>query len=80
MGPGRRFTTAFKRQVAEELLAGAASAAQLCRRYELCPTVLANWKQQYAQGRLAEADGRRAHALANGAPRAPVPAIRSLAG
>jgi len=41
-----------------------------------------------AQGRVrrlahdsrAKTDGRRAHALANGAPRAPVPAIRSLAG
>ena len=57
MGARRRFTTGFKRQVEEELLAGAASAAQLCRRYELCPTVLGNWKQRYAQGRLAEAEG-----------------------
>ena len=38
----------------EELLAGGATAAQLCRRYELCATVLRNWKQQYAQGRLAD--------------------------
>jgi len=57
MGARRRFSAAFKRQVVEELLAGGASAAQLCRRYELCPTVLINWKQQYAQGRLAEAEG-----------------------
>lgn len=57
MATRRRFSAAFKRQVVEELLAGSASAAQLCRRYELCPTVLGNWKQQYAQGRLAEAEG-----------------------
>mgnify|MGYP005859867837 FL=1 len=57
MGARRRFSAAFKRQVVEELLAGAASMAQLCRRYELCQTVVRTWKQQYAQGRLAEAEG-----------------------
>ena len=57
MAVRRRFSTAFKRQVAEELLAGAATMAQLCRRYELCQTVVRSWKQQYAQGRLAEAEG-----------------------
>jgi len=57
MAARRRFSAAFKRQVVEELLAGGVSAAQLCRRYEVCPTVIGSWKQQYAQGRLAEADG-----------------------
>jgi len=57
MAVRRRFKAAFKRQVVEELLAGGVSAAQLCRRYELCPTVVRTWKQQYAQGRLAEAEG-----------------------
>lgn len=45
----RRFSAAFKRQVVEELLAGGVSAAQLCRRYELCQTVVRTWKQQYAE-------------------------------
>ena len=57
MAVRRRFSAAFKRQVVEELLAGGASMAQACRRYELCPTVIRTWKQQYAQGRLAEAEG-----------------------
>jgi transposase-like protein len=57
MAARRRFSAAFKRQVVEELLAGGTSAAQLCRRYELCATVIASWKRQYAQGRLAEAEG-----------------------
>ena len=57
MAARRRFSAAFKRQVVEEMLAGGVSAAQLCRRYELCPTVIGSWKQQYAQGRLAEAEG-----------------------
>ena len=54
MAKRRRFSGAFKRQVVEELLAGPATAAQLCRRYELCATVLRNWKQQYAKGQLAD--------------------------
>jgi len=54
MGARRRFSAAFKRQVVEELLAGAASMAQLCRRYELCQTVIRNWRQQYAQGYLSD--------------------------
>jgi transposase-like protein len=57
MAVRRRFSAAFKRQVVEEVLAGAATMAQVCRRYELCPTVIRNWKQQYAQGGLAEAEG-----------------------
>ena len=54
MGVRRRFGAGFKRQVVEELLAGTASLAQLSRRYELCPSVIRNWKEHYAQGQLAE--------------------------
>ncbi len=57
MARRRRFTTAFKRQVVEELLAGAGSMAQVCRRYELCQTVVRRWKEQYAQGQLADPEG-----------------------
>ena len=57
MAARRRFSAAFKRQVVEELLAGAATLAQVCRRYELCQTVVRNWREQYSQGRLAEAEG-----------------------
>jgi len=56
MARRRRFSAAFKRQVVEELLGGAATVAQLCRRYELCPSVIRNWKQQYGEGRLADPD------------------------
>jgi len=43
--------------VVEEILGGAATLAQVCRRYELCQTVVRNWREQYSQGRLAEAEG-----------------------
>jgi len=46
MAVRRRFSAAFKRQVVEELLAGAATMAQVCRRYELCQTVVRNWREQ----------------------------------
>ena len=50
----RRFSAAFKRQVVEELLAGVSTQAQVCRRYELCPTLVRTWKEQYAKGELAD--------------------------
>jgi len=40
MAVRRRFSAAFKRQVVEELLAGAATMAQVCQRYELYQTVV----------------------------------------
>ena len=52
MAVRRRFSASFKGQVVEELLAGAATVAQLCRRYELCLGVIRNWKDQYAKGQL----------------------------
>jgi len=54
MGTRRRFSAAFKRQVVEEVLAGVSTQAQVCRRYELCPTLVRSWKEQYAQGQLAD--------------------------
>ena len=50
----RRFGAAFKRAVVEELLAGVSTQAQICRRYELCPTLVRAWREQYAQGKLAD--------------------------
>jgi transposase len=57
MARRRRFSAAFKRQVVEEVLCGASTQAQVCRRYELCATVVRTWKEQYAQGRLADPEG-----------------------
>ena len=54
MRPRRRFSAAFKRQVVEELLAGVSTQAQACRRYELCPTLVRTWKEQYAKGELTD--------------------------
>jgi len=50
----RKFSAQFKRQVVEELLAGVSTQAQVCRRYELGPTLVRSWREQYAQGKLAD--------------------------
>lgn len=50
----RRFNPGFKRQVVEEWMAGAATLAQLSRRYEVCPNLIRRWKQQYGDGALAD--------------------------
>ena len=36
----RIFSLEFKRQVVEELLSGENSAAQLCRKYNICASLL----------------------------------------
>jgi len=55
----RGFTNEFKRQVVEEYVGGVASQAQLCRRYELSPTLLREWRRKYDAGAFGEEDVRR---------------------
>jgi transposase len=43
-GQRRSFAPQFKAQVVLELLSGAASQADLCRKHNLKPQLLANWK------------------------------------
>ena len=45
----RNFTPDFKFQVVLELLSGAKTNAQLCREYQLAPTVVSDWKEQFFQ-------------------------------
>jgi transposase-like protein len=48
----RSFSLEFKRQVVEEFLSGESSAAQLCRRYNICSSLLYHWKKQYSRGKF----------------------------
>ena len=48
----RTFSNEFKRQVIEEYLGGDASQAQLCRRYEISPTLMREWRRKYDAGEL----------------------------
>lgn len=48
--PRRTFSIEFKRSVVEEFLDGRASQAQLCRRYELSPNLVREWRRKYEAG------------------------------
>ena len=48
----RSFSIEFKRQVVEELIGGISRPAQLCRRYDIVPSLLNHWKKQYELGRF----------------------------
>jgi transposase len=48
----RSFSLELKRQVVEELLSGASSAAQLCRRHNINSSLLYHWKKQYSRGKF----------------------------
>jgi transposase len=45
----RIFTAEFKTQVVLDLLSGAHSPAELCRRHQLTPQVLARWKSEFLE-------------------------------
>lgn len=48
----RKFSNEFKHQVLGELLSGAFTPAQICRKYEISPGLLYHWKRQYERGKL----------------------------
>ena len=48
----RTFSQEFKRQVIEELLSGQSRPAQICRRYNISPSLLYHWKKQYSRGKF----------------------------
>jgi transposase len=48
----RNFSIEFKRQIAEELISGVSRPAQICRRYDIVPSLLNHWKKQYELGRF----------------------------
>ena len=47
----RSFSLEFKHQVVEELLGGENRPTQLCRWYNILPSILYYWKKQYSQGK-----------------------------
>src|SRR4030067_3211339 len=48
----RSFNLEFKRRVVEELLSGESRPAQICRRYNIGPSLLYHWKRQYSKGKF----------------------------
>lgn len=59
----RIYNVAFKRQVVEELLSGAATLGQLSRRYEISSGLIGYWKNRYIEGKLIEGKSANVKAL-----------------
>lgn len=59
--PRRTFTTEFKRRIVEEFLGGT-TQAQLCRLYELSPTLVREWRRKYEAGDFDRVEQRGATA------------------
>jgi len=50
----RTYSTAFKRQIVEELVSGSATMGQLSRRHEISTGLISYWKKRYSEGKLVE--------------------------
>ena len=50
----RRFTAEFKAKVALEAIQGHRTVAELAKRHELHPNLIAQWKRQWAIEKLAK--------------------------
>ncbi len=61
----RSFSPEFKRKVVEEVLGGASTPAQICRRHEISSGLLYYWKRQYGRADLA-GNSKREAALEEG--------------
>jgi len=48
----RTFSVDFKRQVVEDLISGESSTARICRKYNICVSLLYHWKDMYSRGRF----------------------------
>jgi len=55
MGKQRRLSIEFKRQVVDEYLSGASTAAQLCRKHSISSGLMYLWRRQYLKNSF-EAD------------------------
>lgn len=44
----RKFNLEFKRQVAEELISGVSTLAQLSRRHAIAASLVQTWKKKYS--------------------------------
>lgn len=59
----KTYSTAFKRQVVEELLSGSATMGQLSKRYDISTGLIGYWRDQYMEGKLVEGKSANVKAL-----------------
>jgi transposase len=56
--PRRRFSTEYKRQVVEMVLASPLSLARVAREHDLNHNQLARWRQEYKRGQYSPSDSQ----------------------
>jgi transposase-like protein len=59
--PRRSFDAEFKARVVLEVLSGSSSAAELCRRHNVKPTLLSQWKARVMDGLPSLFGGDESH-------------------
>ena len=50
----RSFSQEFKREIAELVVSGKATQAELSRKYSLSPIIISRWKKEYYSGKFFE--------------------------
>ena len=50
----RTFNDEFKAKIVETIAAGAASQAELSRKYSISPVMIGRWKREYGSGKFFE--------------------------
>jgi len=58
-----RFTVAFKRRVAEELVSRSCTLEQLSQRYDISPQRILLWVKNYKEGKLVRSPSKTEKAL-----------------
>lgn len=57
-GQRRRYSTAYKRQMVEETMAGELSVSQVARRHDVNANQLFRWRRLYLDGKLGKRDAQ----------------------
>ena len=64
MGKDRRkFEVAFKRQLVEQIEAGALTSMQAARTHQISPSVIDRWRRQYREQKLVDRPSNRERQL-----------------
>jgi transposase len=73
--PRRRFSTEYKRQVVEMVLASPLSLARVAREHDLNHNQLARWRQEYKRGQYPPSDSQATLVPVTVKPSPPIAAV-----
>lgn len=61
--PQRRFSNQFKRDLVDQVEAGAISQSRAAREYEISPSLISRWRRQIREGTLVDRPTAREKAM-----------------